>query len=163
MNKVKPFILLCALIIFIIVASCRAHAETFIPVESITPLSDSCRNLVDTMLAQSDYDSFKDWVSFYTAPGDLSLFYNIQDGEAVRLRLYDVDGSPTFEKSHVYDFGYQQNGYTYIGNVSGSLGSAAATEGHKSDISTLSIVSLVILVAFFVFRSRKKSKSYMSL
>lgn len=163
MNKVKPFILLCGLILFIIVASCRAHAETFIPVESVTPLSDSCQNLVQTMLSQDDYNSFEDWVSFYTAPDDLSLFYNIDNGQAIRLRLYDVDGSPSFQKTFVYDFGYQQNAYTYVGNVSGSLGSAAAAEGHKSDISTLSIVFLLVVVIFFVFRSRKKSKSYMSL
>ena len=163
MNKVKPFILLCGLILFIIVASCRAHAETFIPVESVTPVSDSCQNLVQTMLSQDDYNSFEDWLSFYTAPDDLSLFYNIKDGSAVRLRLYDVDGSPAFEKSMIYDFGYQQNNYTYVGNVSGSLGSATAAEGHKTDISTFSIVFLLVVVVFFVFRSRKKSKSYMSL
>lgn len=115
------------------------------------------------MLAQDDYNSFEDWVAFYTAPDDLSLFYNIKDGQAARLRLYDVNGSATFEKSIVYDFGYQQNNYTYVGNVAGSLGSATATEGHKSDISTLSIVFLLVVVLFFVFRSRKKSKSYMSL
>ena len=163
MNKVKPFILLCGLILFIVVASCRASAETFIPVESVTPLSDSCQNLVQTMLSQLDYNSFEDWVSFYTAPDDLSLFYNIKDGSAVRLRLFNVDGSPSFEKSVVYDFGYQQNGYTFVGNVSGSLGSSDASEGHKSDISTYSIVFLLVIVLFFVFRSRKKSISYMSL
>lgn len=163
MNKVKPFILLCALIIFIIVASCHAHAETFIPIESLTPLSDSCQNLINTMLAQPDYDSFKDWVAFYTAPSDLSLFYNIADGEAIRLRLHEDYGYPTFTKSIVYDFGFQQNAYTFVGNIDGSLGSAVAAEGHKSDISTISIVFLLVVVVFFVFRSRKKSKSYMSL
>lgn len=163
MNKVKPFILLCGLILFIIIASCKAHAETFIPVESVTPLSDSCQSLIQTMVSQSDYNSFEDWISFYTASDDLSLFYNINNGQAIRLRLYDVDGSHTFEKTVVYDFGYQQNAYTYVGNVSGALGSAVASESHKSDISTLSIVFLLVVVVFFVFRSRKKSKSYMSL
>ena len=163
LKKMKAFILLIALIIFVIVCSCHAKADTYYPYASILPESDLCKNLVDTMISQSDYNSFLDWVCFYTAEDDLSLFYNISNGQAVRLRLYIVDGSHVFEKSLDYDFGYQQNNKTIVGNVEDSLGSETSTENHLSNIRSICCVFLLVVVLFFVFRSRKKSKSYMSI
>lgn len=156
-------ILINVVAIFAFILSSSSDAVSYTPYQSVDNNNNTVNNLVNTLISQEDYDSFKDWYCFCNGQDDYILAYNIEGLSAKILHLYSVDSSLTFEKYSEDSFSFTPNSFTIVGNVDGALGSSIASKQHDNFIGTLSIVSILVVVLFFVFRSRKRAKNTLSL
>ena len=143
--------------------SSSASAATYSPYQSVDNSDTVVNNLVNTLVSQEDYDSFKDWFCFCNSQDDYILAYNIDGLSADILHLYTVDSVLSFEKYKDDSFSFTPNQYTIVGNVNGSLGSDIVNSNHDRFIGTLSVVCILVVVLFFVFRNRKRARNSISL
>lgn len=136
-----------------------SFAESFSAYGSITPSTSQISALIDSMYNQSDFDPFKDFIGIRTGDYDYSIFYNIENGSAQRLRYYGVvQGYSTtwyFSKSDISNFSYDRGNYSIIGNTDDSLGIPSYYTFYHTFIISISVLLLTITFLFFVFRIRK--------
>ena len=115
--------------------------------------------LIETMFNQDDFNPFEDWIGIRTGQYDYSVFYNIKDGTADRIRYYGTNTGYNTEyqliKSVENNFSYTIGTYTIVGSTSDSLGSSAYRQYYYQWIIILSVPAILITVLFFVFRIRK--------
>ena len=156
-------ILINVVSIFAFIFSSNSYADSYSPLQSVDNNDNTVNNLINTLINQEDYYSFKDWVCFCNGLDDYILAYNINGTQAQILHLYSIDSSLTFEQFTDDSFSFTPNTFTYVGNIEGSLGSGLVSEQHDNFIDTISIVCILIVVLFFVFRSRKRARNTISL
>lgn len=143
-----------------------SFSASYTPYASVTASTSNIQLLISTMLNQSDFDSFKDWVAIRTAQYDYSVFYNIVDGRCVRLRYYGVGNGYNidyyYSKTIESDFSYYRGNFTVVGNTEDSLASPDYQQYYSQHIVNLSLPFLLILFIFFVFRIRKSHRGGIS-
>lgn len=156
------FIFLC-LISFLISFTFYSSASNYTAYASVTSSTSNISMLIETMYNQSDFNSFQDWIGIRTGQYDYSVFYNIVDGNAKRIRYYGINSGYATDWSLSFssesNFSYTTNGYTIVGSVSDSLGSSSFRDYHSNFISSVCVTGIFVVLLFFVFRIRKAKRS----
>lgn len=162
----KKVICLCLGVLFCFMFPLFSFSASYTPYGSVTASTSNIQLLISTMLNQSDFDSFKDWVGIRTGQYDYSVFYNIDDGNVVRLRYYGVQSGASivyyYSKTIESNFSYYRGNYTIVGNTEDSLASSEYQQYYSQHIVNLSLPFLLILFIFFVFRIRKSHRGGIS-
>lgn len=162
----KKVIVLCLSALFCFIFPLFSFSASYTPYSSVTSSTANIQLLINTMLNQSDFDSFKDWVGMRTGQYDYSVFYNIDQGEVVRLRYYGVQSGGSlvyyYSKTIENNFSYYRGNYTIVGNTEDSLASADYQDYYSRNIVNLCLPFLLIIVLFFVFRIRKSHRGAIS-
>ena len=155
----KVFVLWLS-ILFCFLFSLCSLADSFTAYGSITPSNQNIDNLINWMLNQEDFDLFKDWIGIRTDQNDYSVFYNIENGSAVRLRYYGVQNGYTIDyyyaKSIDNNFNYYPGRFSIVGNVDNSISSSTYNSYFYYLVSKIAVCFILVLFIFFVFRIRKR-------
>lgn len=156
-RRIFIFVLFLVLIFCFSVVSFSA---SYSPYASVTSSTSNISMLIETMLNQSDFDVFKDWIGIRTGQYDYSVFYNIDNGNCVRLRYYGVTSGYNVEyylsKTIESNFSYDRGSYTIAGNTQDSLASSSYRSAYYQTILIYTVPFILIVLLFFVFRIRKR-------
>lgn len=150
--------LLSFLLIFLPICS----ASNYTPYASVTSSTSNINMLMETMFNQTDFNPFQDWIGIRTGQYDYSVFYNIHDGYARRIRYYgqtsgyNTDWYLTFSEDR--NFTYDTNGFTIVGSTPDSLGSASYRTYFADHILYLTVPAILIVLLFSIFRFRKSKR-----
>lgn len=163
----KKVFCLCLSVLFCFMFPLFSFSVSYTPYASVTTSTANIQLLISTMLNQSDFDPFKDWVGIRTGQYDYSVFYNIDDGDnVVRLRYYGVQNGYNidyyYSKTIESNFSYYRGNYTVVGNTEDSLASADFQNFYNRNIVNLSLPFILIVFLFFVFRIRKSHRGTLS-
>lgn len=141
-----------------------SFAAFYTPYASVTSTTANIKLLVDTMLNQDDFDPFKDWVGIRSGQYDYSVFYNIDNGNVIRLRYYGVQNGYNidyyFSKTIESNFSYDRGSYTIVGNTLDSLASSDYQNYYSRNIVNLCVPFILVIFLFFVFRIRKRKGGF---
>ena len=158
MRKLCVFYFCLFFCLFLSVWSLAASYQAY---SSVTPSNGNISLLYETMFNQQDYDPKLDWVGIRTGQYDYSVFYNIDNGSAVRLRYYGVQNGYNidyyYSKTPETNFSYSRGSYTIVGNTEDSLSCSEYRDDFYQKIMTWSVPFILVVVIFFVFRIRKRS------
>lgn len=162
----KKVFCLCLSVLFCFILPLFSCAVSYTPYASVTASTGNIQMLINTMLNQIDFDPFKDWVGICTGQYDFSVFYNIDNGDVVRLRYYGVQHGYNidyyYSKTIESNFSYYRGNYTIAGNTQDSLASPEYIEYYSNNIVNLSLPFILVLFIFFVFRIRKNHRGSIS-
>ena len=157
----KFFKCFCLSLVFCLFFSVLSFAAAYQAFSSVTPSNGNISMLYETMFNQTDYVPSLDWVGIRTGQYDYSVFYNIEDGNCVRLRYYGVQNGYNvdyyYSKTNETSFSYTRGIYTIVGNTEDSLSCSEYRDDFYQKIMTWSVPFILVVVIFFVFRIRKRS------
>lgn len=152
-------ICICTIIILIPIS---VSAESFSAYSSVTENSSQISILLQYLFNQEDFDCFKDFVALRTGDYDYSLFYNIEGGNARRLRYYATSsGYNTIWHATISDvsnFSFNSGNYTVVGNVDNSLGSSLYQDYCNRYILKICIPFILVILIFFVWKIKHRNK-----
>ena len=116
MSKFLKCLSLC--LVFCLSFSVLSLAAAYQAYSSVTPSNGNISMLYETMFNQTDYDPSLDWVGIRTGQYDYSVFYNIDDGNCVRLRYYGVQNGYNidyyYSKTNETSFSYSRVTYNSV-------------------------------------------------
>lgn len=157
----KRVVIICLSVFFCLIFVLSSLAASYTAYSSVTPTTTNINNLINMMINQSDFDLFKDWIGIRTDQYDYSVFYNIDNGKAIRLRYYGIQNGYNidyyYSKTNESNFSYNQNYYSIAGNVNNSLASSDYNNYLYQFILKISSVFIVVLFIFFIFKIKKRS------
>lgn len=137
-----------------------SHAASYSAYSSVTASTSQINILIQSMLNQPDFNPFDDWIGIRTSDYDYSVFYNIKDSSAVRLRYYATSSGYNtvwhFAKSEDNNFSFDRGEYTIVGNISDSLGSDSFREYLSHFMLSSCLPLSCVLLIFFIFRIKKR-------
>lgn len=156
----RLFILFVLSLVLIFSFSVVSLAVNYTPYASVTSTTGNISMLIETMLNQEDFNVFLDWVGIRTGQYDYSVFYNIDNGNCVRLRYYGVTNGYNvdyyYSKTTESNFSYNRGSYTIAGNTQDSLASSSYQAAYYQKIMVFSVPFILVVLLFFVFRIRKR-------
>lgn len=147
-------------LVLIFCFSVGSFGVNYTPYSSVSASTSNISMLIETMLNQSDFNVFQDWIGIRTGQYDFSVFYNIADGSCVRLRYYGVSNGYNvdyyFSKTVESNFSYYRGNYTIVGNTEDSLASSSYRSAFYQQIVVYTVPFILVVLLFFVFRIRKR-------
>lgn len=157
----KQVFILCLSVLLFVMLPLFSSAVFYTPYASVTPSTSNISMLIQTMINQSDFDPFKDWIAMRNDQYDYSVFYNIDNGHVIRLRYYGVQSGVNiiyyYSKTQESNFSYNRGNYTIVGNTEDSLSSEIYNQFVYQNVISIVLPFLLVLFIFFVFRIHKRN------
>lgn len=129
---------------------------------SVTENTSQIQVLINALLNDPAFNIFSNWQAARVGDYDYYLWFNINDdGECSYYRYHGLQSgynvSYVLERGEAADFVLQRIQYTTVGNTFGDLSSSIYRSFVFQLVLKYSIVFIVLLCGFYVFRIHKRN------
>lgn len=154
-------------IIGIMLFSATSYADTVSLYANIDDSSSQCNILIDAMRSDENYDPYNEYVVLRAGDRDYRVYFgpDVKNKVAVWYKF-----TPSYQQAPASlqrgitngSLTINDNGYYYVGNITGALASAQAESYKLGVIITVAAIIIVFVILFKMFRkgSGVKAKYY---
>lgn len=156
----KKYIILIVSLIFLIIFIIPVYSDSVYG--GLNDSSSQTSILVNAMINDPDFDLFGDFIVARTGDTEYKAYFNISGNYAKYIRYYNT--GTTYNSHYVLVTGTtnsftltNSDNYTIVGNNQGNISSSVYRQYVYQIILKYSILFMLILLAFYVFRIHKRS------